>query len=426
MEPDAGKGANQQVIDPNDRDGDGLPNDQEALRGTDPDVPDTDGDGRLDGTEAEIGTNPAQADAVCVEDRYSADFRFKPVDIIITLDNSGSMRDEIEAVESNINDSLAKIIEEAGIDYRVVLIGKHGEGGDFDSDICVAQPLSATNCNPVPPSPANTDRFRHVDVEVSSDDAFRVTLETFPQWSAMLRPEALKALIVVTDDESEASIAGTDPTAEAFDAQLLALGGGTFGAAGSRNYVFHTIAGLEQNTPADAVWRATSPIVQRRCLSAESAGIAYQQLSIVTGGVRYPVCEFESYDAVFREIATGIVEDARIDCSMRLPNVSDQQILDVDRMALEFSGASGEAPRLVTRVSDASSCGTDNFYVTETTVELCPQLCEQASSSTSGELVVYAECDVRLCDNPATEQCDDGIDNDCDGFVDRQDVQCLL
>ena len=41
-----------------DRDGDGLPDDQEALYGTDPDNPDTDGDGLLDGWEVRYGFNP--------------------------------------------------------------------------------------------------------------------------------------------------------------------------------------------------------------------------------------------------------------------------------------------------------------------------------------------------------------------------------
>jgi hypothetical protein len=43
---------------PRDRDGDGLSDDDEAARGTDPDNPDTDGDGLLDGFEDKYGLNP--------------------------------------------------------------------------------------------------------------------------------------------------------------------------------------------------------------------------------------------------------------------------------------------------------------------------------------------------------------------------------
>jgi len=45
-----------------DRDGDGLSNDDEALLGTDPDLADTDGDGDDDGTEVAAGTDPLNPD----------------------------------------------------------------------------------------------------------------------------------------------------------------------------------------------------------------------------------------------------------------------------------------------------------------------------------------------------------------------------
>ncbi len=45
-----------------DRDGDGLTNDEEAELGTDPDNPDSDGDGLNDGAEKDIGTDPLNPD----------------------------------------------------------------------------------------------------------------------------------------------------------------------------------------------------------------------------------------------------------------------------------------------------------------------------------------------------------------------------
>ena len=49
----------QQIVDPTgDSDGDGLPNSEEALWGTDPNSADTDGDGYRDGEEVTLGYNP--------------------------------------------------------------------------------------------------------------------------------------------------------------------------------------------------------------------------------------------------------------------------------------------------------------------------------------------------------------------------------
>lgn len=51
------------VPDPNDPDGDGLPNDEETANGTDPDNPDSDGDGLTDGAEVNThGTDPTNPD----------------------------------------------------------------------------------------------------------------------------------------------------------------------------------------------------------------------------------------------------------------------------------------------------------------------------------------------------------------------------
>ncbi|MGQ0505643.1 MAG: hypothetical protein ACT4TC_10010, partial [Myxococcaceae bacterium] len=50
----------------------------------------------------------------------------RPVDIIFVIDNSGSMTSEIQEVERNINVNFAQIIQASGVDYRVILIAKHG------------------------------------------------------------------------------------------------------------------------------------------------------------------------------------------------------------------------------------------------------------------------------------------------------------
>src|SRR5262245_17948500 len=45
----------------------------------------------------------------------------EPVDVIVILDNSGSMEDEMEAAERNINVNFAQILDTNSVDYRVIL-----------------------------------------------------------------------------------------------------------------------------------------------------------------------------------------------------------------------------------------------------------------------------------------------------------------
>ncbi len=414
---------------PDDRDGDGLTDAAEAGLGTDPDNPDSDGDGRIDGVEVELGTKPTMADSSCVEDTYSADLRTRPVDVIFVLDNSGSMREEIESVETNINTNFAQIMDDAGLDYRVIMVSKHGEGTPFDSDICVAAPLSASTCDPVPAQPANTSRFFHYDTEISSDDSFGEVLSTYNRadrhgftatgWSEWLRDDAFKVFIEFSDDEP------SSPGAESFDQQLLGLQPSKFGTPGNRNYIWHSVVGIYPKDDATAAYQANEPLQPLQCSTAEKPGVEYQKLSIVTGGLRYPVCNFENYDAVFRAAAIKTVEDSDIDCSLRLPLAPSGQKVLLDKSALQLTDDSG-VRRLIRRVESSAECGTDNFYVTPNSIELCPALCGVVEGLQRGTMTVYSECTVQTCDNTSQEICSDGIDNDCDGFTDRGDLECYL
>ncbi|MEZ4460263.1 MAG: hypothetical protein R3E66_11160 [bacterium] len=412
-----------------DADGDGVKDAAEAALGTDPNNPDTDGDGRLDGVEVALGTSPLAADPVCVEDAYSADLRTRPVDVIFVLDNSGSMREEIESVERNINQNFAAIMDQAGLDYRVVMLSKHGEGTPFDSDICVSAPLSNSTCDPVPAQPANSERFFHYDREISSGDSFREVLSTYNQrdpngfapsgWSAWLRDDAFKVFIEISDDEPDS------PSAESFDSSLLSLTPPKFGTPGNRNYVWHSIVGIYPKETTTSAYTANEPLQPLQCQTAEKPGLEYQKLSVVTGGLRYPVCSFETYDSVFNAAAVRTIEDADIDCSLRLPIAPSGKRLNLEKSALQLRDDSG-IQRTITRVPDAGGCAPDAFFVTSESIELCPQLCRTVEGLEKGSLTVFSDCATQTCDNPQPERCDDGIDNDCDGYVDRADFKCFL
>ena len=73
------------------------------------------------------GGGATQVPAACVRSNEQATLVKLPVDIILLLDNSGSMSDELEAVEANINRNFAEILAESGVDYRMILISRHRE-----------------------------------------------------------------------------------------------------------------------------------------------------------------------------------------------------------------------------------------------------------------------------------------------------------
>jgi hypothetical protein len=150
----------------------------------------------------------AQAvDLTCGEQMSTATIgEERSVDVIFVIDNSGSMSDEIKSVESHINDDFARIIEESGADYRVIMLSNHGSS-DYQL-ICVKAPLSGTTCSPIPAAPVNGARFFQYDFNVQSWDSLCRILETFDApdihnftttgWQEWLRPEALKVFVAET------------------------------------------------------------------------------------------------------------------------------------------------------------------------------------------------------------------------------------
>lgn len=294
----------------------------------------------------------------------------RALDVVFVVDNSLSMRDEIAAVERSINSDFAGIIGESGVDYRIIMLSRHGSSAVSQS-ICVRAPLGGTNCSPIPSRPVNGERFFHYDVEVGSHDALSLVLDTYrradrnnfaPQgWSAWLRPGALKAFVVMTDDESTLA-------ADTFETRLFALDPEQFGSPEARNHIWYSITGGAGTTTPLA---ADAPLVTTMCGRGmvEAAGLEYQKLSMRTGGLRFPICEFASFSTVFRGLARGVVSEVRVSCDLPLPEGPHPS-------SVRFDYAAGDGRRIELRpVANLEACVADAFYVDGTHVRLCPETC---------------------------------------------------
>ncbi|MET0791478.1 MAG: hypothetical protein ABW061_08145, partial [Polyangiaceae bacterium] len=336
------------------------------------------------------GTGAAGGGESCATQKADANITRLPVDIIVVIDNSGSMQDEIDAVAKSINVNFANVLQTSGVDYRVILISRHEKKGRQTS-ICVTAPLSGnTACPPTPDQPAFTERFYQYSLKVDSLNSLELITTTYDAttpdefklapmgWSAWLRPTASKVFLEITDDNS------TTMSSAAFDAKLLELSPENFGTTAHRKYTFHSIIGIgEKPTPTDA-WLATEPLQTSLCTgngdTVENSGPVYQELSRLTGGLRFPLCQFNAFNTVFETIANNVASHAGIACEFDIPPAPADRELDLSKVAVSYDAGDGTPPKTYGQALSAAACVPDAFYIDAASqkIELCPEACAAA------------------------------------------------
>ncbi len=368
------------------------------------------------------GDDSGETDAACVGVRDDVPLGRKPVDIILVVDNSGSMTDEIVAIQNNINNSFGDVLSRSGLDYRVIAVARHGSATAMQS-ICISRPLSTIDCSgPIPVQPGiNPGRFYQYSVEIGSTNSFDMLLRSYngalkddfnlapAGWSQWLRDDAFKVFIEITDDESALSEG-------AFELQLFALSAKHFGSATRRNYVWHSIVGLKENTPASKPWLATDPLQNLRCtrgLGAVNNGATYQRLSIRTGGLRYPICEYGSFSTIFADIAAGVVGGSKYACDFPLPTPPVGEKVDPSTVSVEYTpGGTGFTTKL-SQVAGAGACSLSSFYIDKDRIYLCPDTCKLVQADASPKLQTIYDCVIVPQDNGAacriTRECKSGF-----------------
>lgn len=350
-------------------------------------------------------------DSACVGTSAAATLTKKPVDIIFFIDNSGSMTQEIEAVQANINANFAAIIGASGIDYRVIMVAAHGSAAGAQS-ICVSAPLSGTTCSPIPPQPANNPpTFFQYALEIGSHDSLCKLLKSYDGttpdayglgpngWKEWLRQEAFKVFVEITDDGTTCSpyddndnVNDGTSVAAKFDADLLAKDPLQFGDANARNYVWHSIVGLTAHeTPTDA-YQPGDPMVSGICSGAVAPGTAYQALSILTGGLRFPICENASFDSVFQEIAKGVIEGSKVECEFPIPPPPQGETIDISTVVVQYTPNGTDMPQSFKQVASADKCAAGSFYIEDKIIKLCPDACSLIQADSKAKIAVLFGC----------------------------------
>ncbi|MBI2395028.1 MAG: VWA domain-containing protein [Deltaproteobacteria bacterium] len=317
----------------------------------------------------------------------------QPVDVIIVIDQSGSMSDDIANVRANIN-KLSDNLKKTGLAYRVVMIAGYdsasvrNDGTTYATSasyqVCVPAPLGGATCG------APNTYFRHANVHVESYDALKAVALTYDstaptvKWKDFLRPGAAKVIIPITDDNSNYS--GTSwlygLSATDFDNQMLSKPGAPFGTKSKRNYVAYPIIGA----PA---YPAESP----KCGSnAVNTGSEYIALAKLTKGRWFPIC-LTDFGPVFTEMAKSIA--TRVACELTIPEPPTGEKIDYNKVNVTYTSSSGGTSEQIKK-DDSAPCEAGangwQYNADNTKILLCGDACKKVQADLSATVVVEFGC----------------------------------
>lgn len=329
---------------------------------------------------------PPDTDSECASQMVDAELSLRPVDVLMVVDTSSSMGDAIAAMEASINDNFAAILEQSGLDYRVIVVSEYPA-------VCIVMPLSGTDCNPAPAMPAVNDHYTHYNGATGSGNFLDLIVEraTTPDpfglmpggYVDALRPDSVKTIVGMTDGESASN---DTAQADAFDAAMLGLANAPFGTVGDRQYTFHLFTSMPVNNPPATPWGPADPL--------QGEGHSIQQVSILTGGLRFPFTQTADFATVFNTIATGVVEATPVACEFTIPVPDDGGMIDPDTIEVDYTPGGVGAPQTFHQVVGLGDCAADAFYISGDTVFLCPTACGVVQADATAQIDVRYGCDV--------------------------------
>jgi len=343
-------------------------------------VGDEDGSSTDGGASFDVGEyNEASGDTSCASTEAAA--IKPPVDVIVAIDQSGSMYDDIARVKANIN-KLSDFLKATGLDYRVVMVARVGTSGT--TDVCVPPPLGgvATLCSDTtkPLRNSNPPIFRTSNQGIGSTNALSVLLSTYNSptvgigWQDAIRKESFKAIIPITDDNSSLAAAS-------FDSQLLAKDPAAFGTATARKYGAYPIMGA-----------STYPSETRCGSTMVNNGPTYIQLVKLAGGKWFPLCATD-FGPLFTDIAKSIA--TRVACELTIPAPPVGEKLDPNKVNVTYTPGGGGMSETILR-DDSKPCEAGangwQYNADKTKILLCGDACKKAQSDLGGKVNVAFGC----------------------------------
>jgi len=320
------------------------------------------GDGGVrPGTDAGVRPVPDADLTECASSSVQAMEGNAPVDIIWVVDSSGSMSNEAERVQENLND-FSTAIGMVGIDYHVVMI-------------------TTSSYVSVPPPLGGSARYLLIDRPVSSNEPLRALLDEYPNYEHFLRRTAITHVVATTDDESDL------PWMD-FDREMRANLG--------RNYLFHAIASQQ----AEPTFTNPNGACQNGGFPPDGAaepGIEYYMLAGHTGGLTFSICTMD-WSGLFSTLTAAIAVPMPLPCVYPIPDPPDGTEFDPFRVNVVYTPGDGSGEQVFPYVGtdDGADCTAGGWFYDDPdspdAIQICPSTCAAISADPAGRVDIAFGC----------------------------------
>lgn len=260
------------------------------------------------------------------------------VDVIVVIDTSGSMLDEVLKVQANISKFMTDFAA-APADTRVVMV---------------------TNADPAGPG-VDRARYRFVPAEVGSGLLYTTLGFVYATFADFLRPNAFTHLVMISDADDFV------PGPIFQDSMKMTLG---------HDFVLHSV--VSEAGPLGG------------CALGNVPGGNYSSVAKATGGIDISICT-EDWSTVFAELQKAVVEAVPLPCDYPLTEAKGK---DFDPLKLQFQhtpegGKATEFPKAASKEQCRDNTG---WYYDDGSdpknLHLCPRACEAVRTGGKVEIVL--------------------------------------
>jgi len=117
------------------------------------------------------------------------------------------------------------------------------------------------------------------------------------------------------------------------------------------DHAFYSIVALAYNMPPDKPYSPSDPVTASKCPTAANPGTGHQALSVLTGGLRFPICDTTSYDVVFQAIAQGVISGAKVACDFPVPPPPPGMTIDLKTVEVAYTAGGMGTPSILKQVA---------------------------------------------------------------------------